>query len=485
MKLRFTVISVILSAALQGMSQEPGPVVAEGSTLTLAQCRDLALGNNKNLRRGAEELRAAGYQKKEAFAAYLPSIDFAGGYMYNQKELSMFDSDQLLPVKTFNIEKQGYEFNVVKNPMTGEPIKVGGQFVPEQVAYLPKEALTYDIHNVFFGAVTLTQPIFMGGKIVAMNKITGYAEELAKSRLDYSVTDVIYAVDTAYWQVVSLKAKQQLAESYVNLLDTLSHNVSLMIKEGVATRSDQLTVDVKLNSARVDLTKVNNGLVLSRMALAQVCGLPLDTRFSLADEDAPRITTPAVIADDTPIDMQEVYSRRNDLRQLELGVKIYEQKAKVVRSEMMPNLALVGAYSFSNPNLYNGFKNKFNGQFSVGAMLTIPIWHWGGNYNKYRAAKAQTNAMRMELDNAKEMIDLQVRQATYKADEALKTRRMTEVNLAKADENLRCADLGFRDGVMTVDNVMEAQTAWLKAHSENIDVYLCDVYLSKVLGTLH
>ncbi|MEZ3559540.1 MAG: TolC family protein [Duncaniella sp.] len=489
MKLRFTVISVILSAALQGMSQEPGPVVAEGSTLTLAQCRDLALGNNKNLRRGAEELRAAGYQKKEAFAAYLPSIDFAGGYMYNQKELSMFDSDQLLPVKTFNLEKQGYEFNVVKNPMTGEPIKVGGQFVPEQVAYLPKEALTYDIHNVFFGAVTLTQPIFMGGKIVAMNKITGYAEELAKSRLDYSVTDVIYAVDAAYWQVVSLKAKQQLAESYVNLLDTLSHNVSLMIKEGVATRSDQLTVDVKLNSARVDLTKVNNGLVLSRMALAQVCGLPLDTRFSLADEDAPRVTTPAVIADDTPIDMQEVYSRRNDLRQLELGVKIYEQKAKVVRSEMMPNLALVGAYSFSNPNLYDGFKNKFNGQFSVGAMLTIPIWHWGGNYNKYRAAKAQTNAMRMELDNAKEMIDLQVRQATYKADEALKTRRMTEVNLAKADENLRCADLGFRDGVMTVDNVMEAQTAWLKAHSENIDaaidVYLCDVYLSKVLGTLH
>ena len=489
MKLRFTVISVILSAALQGMSQEPGPVVAEGSTLTLAQCRDLALGNNKNLRRGAEELRAAGYQKKEAFAAYLPSIDFAGGYMYNQKELSMFDSDQLLPVKTFNLEKQGYEFNVVKNPMTGEPIKVGGQFVPEQVAYLPKEALTYDIHNVFFGAVTLTQPIFMGGKIVAMNKITGYAEELAKSRLDYSVTDVIYAVDAAYWQVVSLKAKQQLAESYVNLLDTLSHNVSLMIKEGVATRSDQLTVDVKLNSARVDLTKVNNGLVLSRMALAQVCGLPLDTRFSLADEDAPRVTTPAVIADNTPIDMQEVYSRRNDLRQLELGVKIYEQKAKVVRSEMMPNLALVGAYSFSNPNLYDGFKNKFNGQFSVGAMLTIPIWHWGGNYNKYRAAKAQTNAMRMELDNAKEMIDLQVRQATYKADEALKTRRMTEVNLAKADENLRCADLGFRDGVMTVDNVMEAQTAWLKAHSENIDaaidVYLCDVYLSKVLGTLH
>ena len=96
--------------------------------------------------------------------------------------------------------------------------------------------------------------------------------------------------------------------------------------------------------------------------------------------------------------------------------------------------------------------------------------------------------MRWELANARELIDLQVRQATYKASEALKTREMTETNLSKADENLRCADLGFRNGVMTVDNVMEAQTAWLKAHSENIDakidVYLCDVYLSKVMGTL-
>ncbi len=66
----------------------------------------------------------AHYQNREAFAAYLPSIDFAGGYMYNQKELSIFSSDQLLPTKTFNLEKQTYEFNLVKNPVTGEPIKV-------------------------------------------------------------------------------------------------------------------------------------------------------------------------------------------------------------------------------------------------------------------------------------------------------------------------------------------------------------------------
>ncbi len=94
----------------------------------------------------------------------------------------------------------------------------------------------------------------------------------------------------------------------------------------------------------------------------------------------------------------------------------------------------------------------------------------------------------LAYDDAKDMINLQVSQSAFKAQEAVKTYQMTMSNLSKADENLRQATLGFREGVMTTDNVMEAQTAWLKANSENIDamidVHLCDVYLSKVLGTL-
>ncbi|WP_300897473.1 TolC family protein, partial [uncultured Duncaniella sp.] len=317
--------------------------VPEGSVLSLEQCREMALSNNKNLRKSAQQIKVAGYEKDQAFAAYLPALDFAGGYMYNQKGVSVFGSDQLLPVKTFNLEKQDYEFGLVKNPVTGEPVLVDGKPIPEQMAYLPKEALSYDLHNVFFGAVTLTQPIFMGGKIVAMNKITGYAEDLARAMHDNTAQDVVYAVDAAYWQVVSLKAKQKLAVSYVNLLDTLSRNVSLMVEQGVATKRDQLTVDVKLNSAQVDLTKVDNGLVLSRMALAQVCGLPVHSVFSLADEDADAITATAPIA--KSYNMQEVYASREDLRALELGVKIYKEKENVARSSMMPNLALVGSYS--------------------------------------------------------------------------------------------------------------------------------------------
>ena len=461
------------------------PSAAE--TVSLDSCRSMALANNKQMRVTAEGIRMAGYQKEEAFAAYLPAIDFNGGYAYNQKNISIFSKDQLLPTKSFNLETQSYEFNLVKNPMTGEPVKgPDGQYIPETVALIPKDAMEFNIHNVFFGAVTLTQPIYMGGKIVAMNKLTHYAEQAARALHNAEAENVIYAVDAAYWQVVSLKAKQKLCVSYVALLDTLRSNVEAMVRQGVATRSDLLTVDVKLNQANVDLTKVDNGLVLSRMALAQVCGLPIDSQLILVDEDNDNLgqsqSAPA------SFNIDDVYDRRQDLRAMRMGIEVLRQKEAVAKSDMLPKVALIGSYSFSNPNMFDGFSKRFSGAFSVGAMVSIPLWHWGGNYNKYRAAQVQTRMAELELDDAKDLINLQVNQSMFKAQEAVKTYNMTLSNLDKANENLRQATLGFREGVMTTDNVMEAQTAWLKANPEKtdaqIDVHLCDVYLSKVLGTL-
>lgn len=461
--------------------------VSTAETYSLDSCRAMALSNNKELMVKAERVRQAGYQRKQAFAAYLPALDFAGGYTYNQKKLSLFDSDQLLPTKSFNLATQSYEFNVVTNPITHQPVTTpDGTPIPSEVALIPKEAVEFDIHNVFFGAVTLTQPIYMGGKIVAMNRLAKIQEEANRMLQENESQNVIYAVDAAYWTVVSLNAKHRLAKSYVNLLDTLDRNVKLMLDQGVATRSDLLSVDVKLNEANVDLLKVENGLSLSRMALAQICGLPVHSDINVADEGVAQAIPSAEIA--TRYNMEEVYSRRPDLRALEMASEATVQQKRVALSEMLPNIALIGSYSFTNPNMFDGFKNRFGGAFSVGVMVKIPLWHWGGNYNGYRAARSAETISKIQVADAREKIDLQVSQAAYKAQEAVKTYLATESNLAKAQENLRTATLGFREGVITTDDVMAAQTAWLKAHSENIDamidVKLCDVYLSKVLGTL-
>lgn len=452
MKLRFFVLQgVAMSVLVMGASE----------AVSLDSCRAMALRNNKQMLISKARIEGARYQKKEAKAAYLPALDFIGGYTYNQKNLSILGSDQLLPIKNAN-----------------------GDFLPE-AALIPKEALTFDIQNVFFGALTLTQPVYMGGKIIALNNIANYASQLAVVQKEYEAENIVYEVDVAYWQVVSLGAKQRLAESYVDLLDTLKYNVDAMIREGVATPSDQLRVEVNRNEAHVDLIKVKNGLSLSRMALAQLCGLPIDSDLRLEDEDNRSIVVPLFAENEN---IESVYARRKDIQQLELGVEVTHQQSRVELSTMLPKVSIIGTYEFTNPNMYSGFSKDFDGGFSVGVMVSVPLWHWGGNYNKYKASQTNETVMRLNLADAKEKVALQVQQASYKAQEAVKTYKTTLENLASANENLRQAQVGFKEGVMTIDNVMEAQTAWLKANSERVDaqieVQLCNTYLQKVLGLL-
>jgi len=475
---RLFFVAIALTATLAAVAQE---------TVSLDSCRRMALNNNKLIKMADEGIAEAGYRRKAAKAAYFPGIDFSGTYMYNQRQIELLGEDAKLPTMSFDPKTGGFNPNILTGP-DGIPVKdpKTGSYIPTEVAVIPKEAMSYDTHNVFAGAFTLTQPIFMGGQIRALNRISEYAEQLARSMRNSAVQEVIYSVDEAYWRVVSLKEKKLLAESFVRLVDTLKYNVDAMLKEGVATKSDVLTVDVKRNEARIALTKVDNGLSLSRMALAQICGLSSDTRMNLEDEE---LRSAASMPEELTYNLQDVYNKRQDLLSLRHGIDILENRAKLSLGNMLPKVALIGAYSFSNPNVIHGFEKKFGGGFSVGATLTIPLWHWGGRYNEYRAAKSSVNAQKLLLEDAQEKVELQVAQAKYSYQEAFKTFNMTVSNLKSAEENLRSAQIGFKEGVLTTNDVIAAQTAWLKANSEKIDaeigIRLCNVYLSKVLGNLN
>ena len=194
-------------------------MASSAQVVTLDSCRHMALRNNKEIQQASMGIEKAAYQRKEAAAAYLPQFDLTAGYIYNSRKVSLIKEDQLLPTKSFNPQTGQYDYNLLIDPTTGYPVQVNGQYVPTTVALLPKSGMTYNIHNLMGGALTVTQPIYMGGKITAMNQITELAQQLAQEMLDGKVEDVIYNVDATYWQVISLCAKQKLARSYVGLVE--------------------------------------------------------------------------------------------------------------------------------------------------------------------------------------------------------------------------------------------------------------------------
>lgn len=469
------------------------PMIAQ-RVLSLDSCRALAIANNKELLISREKINAAHYQKKAAFTNYLPDISAIGGYMRSQKEISLLNNTQKGALSGLGTN--------LSTPLQGA-FQTIAQLHPEIAGQLPAlgqslvgaldgagsalvDAFRTDTRNMYAGALTLTQPLYMGGKIRAYNKITKYAEELARQQHNTGMQEVILSTDQAYWQVVSLGHKKKLAEGYLELLQKLESDVDKMIAEGVATKADGLSVKVKVNEAEMTLTKVNDGLSLSKMLLCQLCGLDLSTPVTLKDEQEKDLS-PAPVTDNA-IDINNVYAARPEVNSLELATQIYKQKVNVTRAEFLPSVALIGSYAATNPSVFNGFENKFKGMWNVGVMVSVPIWHWGEGIYKVKAAKSEARIAQYQLDDAKEKIELQVSQSAFKVNEAAKKLIMAEKNLEKADENLRYATLGFEEGVIPASNVLEAHTAWLSAQSEKIDaqidVKLTEIYLKKATGKL-
>ena len=413
--------------------------------------------------------------------------------MRNQKEFSLLNNDQKAALSGLGTSVSGPlqqaaqvigQLHPELAPMLSQ---LGGAIVPalNEAGTAIVDAFRTDTRNVYAGAITLTQPLYMGGKIRAYNKITKYAEELARQQHNSGMQEVILSTDQAYWQVISLVNKKKLAESYLKLLQKLDSDVEKMIAEGVATKADGLSVRVKVNEAEMTLTKVEDGLSLARMLLCQLCGIDLSSPITLADENMEDIP---LLTPETHFDMSTAYANRPEIRSLELATQIYKQKINVTRAEHLPSIALMGNYMVTNPSVFNSFENKFKGMWNVGVMVQIPIWHWGEGIYKTKAAKAEARIAQYQLQDAREKIELQVNQSAFKVKEASKKLVMATKNMEKADENLRYATLGFKEGVIATSNVLEAQTAWLSAQSEKIDaqidVKLTEIYLKKSLGTL-
>lgn len=457
MKRIIVVMACVLSSGYAG---------AQGM-LTLEECRDLAIRNNKELQIAGQKMKKADSEKKAAFTKYFPQVSLNGAYMWNQKDINLLDMEAMSSSLASSLG------GIVQLPAVQNLM---GRV--ESLQHL-------DVQNIWVGNVSLVQPVFMGGKIISYNQITEYAKQLAESMNDVQLQDIIYKTDETYWQVISLVNKKKLADAYVELLRKMDQDVAALIAEGFATEADGLSVKVKLNEAEMAQTKVDNGLALSRMLLAQICGLPLEETPILADESLDDFQEKKVEAS---ADINEAFMNRSELHSLNLAKKIYEKKERIVLADMLPNVALSANYIVTNPNCFYGFKNEFAGMFNIGVMVKVPISGWWEGTHKRNAARAETRIKALEWEEAREKIELQVNQSVYKVNEAGKKLAASSRNMENAEENLRRATLGFEEGVIPALNLMEAQTAWVSARSSLIDsqieVKLTKVYLDKALGRL-
>ena len=479
------------------------PAAAQ-QVLSLDSCRAMALRNNKQL--GVTRLKqdVALNTRKAVRTKYLPKLDVIGGYEWTSQEVSLLKDSQKESFKNLGTtvtaavgeRAPGMLTSMVQQGLiTPQQAQALGGLLSSELAPMTQlingvgqgitNAFRTDTRNMFAAAAMVKQPIYMGGAITAANRMADINEMLAANSLEDMTQTTLYTIDQTYWTVVSLKQKERLAQSFLDLVKKLDSDVHKMIDEGVATRADGLKVDVKVNEAEMAVTQVEDGLSLAKMLLCQLCGLPIGDNIVLADERSDALNTTTASAN---FNIDTAMENRPELKMLQNAVDMSVQATKLARAAYLPQVALTGGYMVMNPNPFNGFEKEFSGVFNLGVLVRVPVWNWFEGAYKVRASKAATAMANLELSDAREKIELQVNQNAFKVKEANKRLAMAKKNTEQAEENLRCANLGFKEGVIQSSDVMAAQTAWLQAHTQKIeaeiDVKLSEISLQKALGIL-
>ena len=473
---------------------------AETMRVTLEDCREMALSNSHSARSQEESKLAAEYSRKAALAAMFPRISANGGYMWNSRDAHLLANETEFSLGTAKVGEDGtrtFKWNdnsalgklatategtALHQPLTELEQEIGQKFADIYGEVYDK--LTIDLTHIVVAQVGITQPIYTGGRLTQLYKIAKSTEAMAEIESDAKRSDIIYSVDEAYWRVVAVSRKKELAEQYYNLLCQLEKDVTEAVNEGVATQSDLLKVTTKRGDAEVKKLQATNGLALSQMALAQVCCLPLETEFELDESELSELRLPS-----DSVDAEAAVAQRSEMQLLQEAEKIAKSNAKLAAAGLQPNILASANYTYTNPNAENGVSSAWDGHgfFSAGVAVNIPIAH-ADAILRYKAAKHAANVVALKTEETRELLTLQTTQANQKLAEAQQKITLARLTKDNAAEVLRMAQESYEAGLITASELMQAQTAWLSAATDVVDAEAeaktTETQLRKYLGQL-
>ena len=475
MKYRWLFIVLVMSSL----------AVHAGDTVfyNLQSCRETALTNGASSRSKEESKLAAKYNRQAALAAMFPRVSANGLYMWNSRDIHMLGTEMTFPFGTSTIGADGTPTFVWESGASGTIPDAAGQVIADVHKYM-YDATTVDMTHVVVAQVGVTQPIYVGGRLAQMYKIAKATENIANIESEAKREDVIYSVDEAYWRVVAVSKKKELAEQYHALLCKLEEDVKTAVESGLATQSDLLNVMTKRGDAEVKKLQAENGLTLSNMALAQVCGLSLSTCFML---DASGLDETSLPTDS--LSAETAVSNRSEMQIMQEAEKIAQSTAKIASAGLQPNIVAQANYTYTNPNMENGISSDWNGKgfFSAGVVVNVPIVH-ADDILRYKAAKHHAKAVTLKTEETRELLTLQTTQANQKLMEAQQKIALARLTQNNAAEVLRMAQISFEAGLITASELMQAQTQWLAASTDVVDAQVeaktTETQLRKFLGLL-
>lgn len=396
---------------------------AAGMEMSQADCRQLALANSEQVKSADNELRKAQLEKEIAFTSYLPKVDASATAVYLAPDLDMM-------------------------------------------------GMELQMRGMYMAGMTLTQPLYTGGKIRTANRLAKIGIQSAKQQKRKTRMDVVAEADNAYWSYLAVLSKVKMLETYSAQMDTLLRQVETAVKAGMGIENDMLRINTKHSEINYQLQKARNGADMCRLALCNATGLPFDTDITPTD------TLPVA---DLPPMMDADISARPELALLQTQIEATEQQIKMVRADMLPQIALSAGYTYygnvkvagsTTDNYGNSipFTQEYrDGLGLIMASVSIPILHWGENTKKVRKAKIDLHNAQLDLQRNSRLLDIEVRRAIQNVTDGYNLIQTAKAGCRQADENLRTMKARYYAAMCTLTDLLDAQSQWQQAQSNYIE----------------
>ena len=377
-----------------------------GQVLTLEECHSSAIEHNNTLKNSRFDVDAAAESRKEAFTNYFPQISVSGGAF--QASDGLLQADFSLP------------------EMGTMPIAL--------------------VEKGYMGSITAVQPLFAGGKIVNANKLARIGEDIANLQLKKSEAEVRELTETYFWQIVQLKDNLSTLDVVEKQLNEIYRQVELSVKAGLATRNDLLRVELRQQEIVSQRLKVENGLRVSLMLLANHIGVSREG-FNISYEDS------TIVAPDSfYISVEEAIDRRAEYQLAEKSLEAHKYQTRMTRADYLPTVGVGAGY------LYYDVMDKGVGEGVVFSQVSIPLSGWWGGSHSIKRARIKEKQAENDRMHARDMLALDIEKCWGDLCEAYSQIALAERAITSAAENLRQNSNSYNAGVISLSDLLDAET---------------------------
>ena len=391
--------------------------------LTLDDCRSLALQNNSKIKTARLEVSGAKEMKREALTKYFPNISAAG--------------------TGFKADKGAVGLSVLNGMYS-----------------------TSFVDRGVMAGVTAVQPIFAGGQILNGNKLAKVNASVKSEQLRLSEDEAVLTVEQYYWQWVSLKEKLKTLDVVGRQIDTIRRDVSTAVDAGVAMQNDLLQVELERNRISANRLKVNNGLTVVKMLLAQAIELPADS-FDIAVSVPEDLPDPNIYK----VDHQAALQITPTYRMLQKSVEASKLQRNMELGKRLPTIGIGAGYMYydlPDQHSISVIENR-RSMGMVFASIAIPLSDWWGGTHAIRQKNVQLKIAEESKRSNSELLLVQMQQLWNEFVEAYDQAKISKESVAKATENARISTNCYHAGTVAVSDLLNAQSLLQQSRDQYTD----------------